>query len=211
MIDLGRRTGREVVCLLTDMEQPLGRAVGNALEIREALQTLRGEGPPDLQELVVDAVTRLLAFSDLDVDEPGARRRAEAAVADGSAIQAYERWVRAQGGDPDEEALPIAPVVREVPAPSDGYVAELGAIAVAMVALRLGAGRRTKDDAIDHAVGVRCLRKRGDAVARGEPLAEVHARDDSAAETAAAEIATAYRLDADAPAARPILIDVVTG
>ena len=210
MIDLGRRAGREVVCLLTDMEQPLGRAVGNALEIREALQTLRGEGPPDLQELVVDAVTRLLSFSDLDVDEPEARRRAEAAIADGSAIQAYERWIRAQGGDPDEEALPIAPVVREVPAPSDGYVAELGAIAVAMAALRLGAGRRMKDDAIDHAVGVRCLRKRGDAVARGEPLAEVHARDDSAADTAAAEIATAYRLDPDAPAARPVLVDVVT-
>jgi thymidine phosphorylase len=101
-------------------------------------------------------------------------------------------------------------VVREVSAPVDGHVAELGAIAVGLAALRLGAGRRTKDDEIDHAVGVRCLRKRGDVVERGEPLAEVHARDEAAAETAVAEVAAAYRLDDEAPASRPLLIDVVT-
>jgi pyrimidine-nucleoside phosphorylase len=210
MIELGRRAGREVVCLLTDMDQPLGRAVGNALEVREAIETLRGEGPPDFEELVLDAVARLLALSDLRVDEPEGRRRAEAAIADGSATAAYERWIRAQGGDPDEAALPTAPVVREVSAPADGHIAELGAIAVGLAALRLGAGRRTKDDEIDHAVGVRCLRKRGDVVERGEALAEVHARDKAGAETAVAEVAAAYRLDDDAPPSRPLLIDVVT-
>jgi pyrimidine-nucleoside phosphorylase len=211
MIELGRRAGREVVCLLTDMDQPLGRAVGNALEVREALETLRGDGPPDLQELVLDAVARLLALSDLGVDEGEGRRRAEAAVAEGSATATYERWIRAQGGDPDEGALPTAPVVREVTATSDGHVAEVGAVAVGLAALRLGAGRRTKDDEIDHAVGVRCLRKRGDAVERGEPLAEVHARDDRTADTAAAEVSAAYRLEVDPPSPRPILIDVLTG
>src|SRR5205085_2617698 len=100
MIELGRRAGREVVCLLTDMDQPLGHAVGNALEIREALETLRGEGPPDFAELVLDAAGHLLALSDLGVDAAEGRRRAEAAVADGSAVRAYERWIRAQGGDP---------------------------------------------------------------------------------------------------------------
>jgi pyrimidine-nucleoside phosphorylase len=209
MIELGRRAGREVVCLLTDMDQPLGRAVGNALEVREALETLRGQGPPDLQGLVLDAAARLLAVSDLDVDVPEGRRRAEAAVADGTATAAYERWIRAQGGDPDEAALPVAPVVREVTAPRDGYVAAVGATAVGLAALRLGAGRRTKDDAVDHAVGIRCLRKRGDAVERGKPLAEVHARDERSADAAAGEILAAYRLDDVPPSPQPLVIDVL--
>src|SRR5207248_5269526 len=132
--------------------------------------------------LVLDAAARLLAVSDLGVDVPEGRRRAEAAVADGTATASYERWIRAQGGDPDEAALPVAPVVREVGAPRDGHVGAVGATAVGLAALRLGAGRRTKDDAIDHAVGIRCLRKRGAAVERGEPLAEVHARDERSAD-----------------------------
>jgi len=211
MIELGRRARREVTCLLTDMDQPLGHAVGNALEVREALATLRGQGPPDFQELVLDAAARLLALSDLALHEPEGRRRAEAAIADGSAVAAYERWIRAQGGDPDEDALPAAPVVREVPAPRDGYVAEVGAVAVGLAALRLGAGRQTKDDEIDHAVGVRCLRKCGDAVGAGEALAEVHARHERSADAAVAEIAAAYRLDDEPPRARPLLIDVLAG
>ena len=111
MLELGRHADREVVCLLTDMDQPLGAAVGNALEILEARDTVRGEGPPDLTELVLDACARLLAFSDLGVDVDEGRRRAEAAVADGSALAVYERWIRAQGGDPDPDVLPRAPVV----------------------------------------------------------------------------------------------------
>ena len=209
MIELGRRAGRQVVCLLTDMDQPLGRAVGNALEIREALATLRGEGPPDFEELVLDAAARLLALSDLGVDEVEGRRRAKAAITDGSGARAYERWIRAQGGDPDEDALPVADVIRPVPAPRDGYVAELGATAVGLAALRLGAGRSTKDDPIDHAVGVRCLRKRGDAVEEGSPLAEIHAGDEAAAATAAEAVAVAYGIEPEPPRARPLLLGVV--
>jgi pyrimidine-nucleoside phosphorylase len=211
MIELGRRAGREVVCLLTDMDQPLGRAVGNALEIREALETLRGEGPPDFAELVLDAAGRLLALSDLGVDDAEGRSRAEAAVADGRAVRMYERWIRAQGGDPDEGALPTAAMVRPVPASRDGYVAEVGASAIGLAALRLGAGRAVKDDPIDHAVGIRCLRKRGDEVEEGAPLAEVHARDEGSAATAVVEVAAAYRIEAEAPPERPLLIDVVHG
>ena len=105
MVDLGQRAGGEVVCLLTDMDQPLGAAVGNALEVREAVETIAGDGPPDFTELVLDACARLLALSDLGIDVAEGRRRAEAAVADGSATAAYERWIRAQGGDPDLAAL----------------------------------------------------------------------------------------------------------
>ena len=209
MLDLGRRSGREVVCLLTDMDQPLGRAVGNALEIREAVATLRGEGPPDFVELVLSACSRLLALSDLRVDEGEGRRRAEQAIADGSAVQAYERWIRAQGGDPDEDALPKAPVVRELTAPRGGYVAELGAVRVGQAALHLGAGRRAKEDEIDHAVGIVCLRKPGDRVAEGEPLAELHARSEEAAGEAARELAAAYDLADKPPAERSVVLDVL--
>jgi len=209
MLALGRRAGREVVCLLTDMDQPLGRAVGNALEIREAIATLRGDGPPDLTELVVSGAAHLLALSDLGVDESEAQRRAEAAVQDGSALAAYERWIRAQGGDPDESALPSAPVVREVPAPRDGYVATLAALPVGLAALRLGAGRRTQDDAIDHSVGVVCRRKRGEETATGETLAEIHAHDDVSAQQAAADVLAAFELADEPPPHRPIVLDTL--
>jgi pyrimidine-nucleoside phosphorylase len=209
MLELGRAAGREVVCVLTDMDQPLGRAVGNALEIREAVATLRGEGPPDFTELVLAASAHLLALSDLGIDEAAGRARAEAAVADGSALAAYGRWITAQGGDPDVDALPTAPVVVDVSAAASGYVERIGAVGVAMAALHLGAGRRTKDDAVDHAVGVTCLRKRGDRVDAGETLAQVHARDEASARTALEEVAAAYAVAPEPPPERPLILDVV--
>jgi pyrimidine-nucleoside phosphorylase len=209
MRELGERAGRKVVCLLTDMDQPLGQAVGNALEVREALATVRGEGPPDFTELVLDACARLLGLSDLGIDADEGRRRAEAAVTDGSAAAAWLRWIEVQGGDPDEAALEEAPIVREVVADRAGTVARLGAVQVGNAALRLGAGRRTKEDAIDHAVGVVCRRKRGDAVEAGEVLAEVHARDETSAAVAVREVAVAYELADAAPAAHPVLLEVI--
>jgi len=123
MRELCSRFGREAVCLLTDMDQPLGHAVGNALEIREAIATLRGEGPPDFEELVVAAAAHLLALSDLGIDKAEADTRVAQAIADGGAAEAYERWIYAQGGDPDEASLPKAAVVPEVASPRAGYVA----------------------------------------------------------------------------------------
>jgi pyrimidine-nucleoside phosphorylase len=210
MIGLGRRAGREVVCVLTDMDQPLGAAVGNALEVREALDTVRGHGPADFTELVLDACARLLALSDLEVDEAEGRRRAEQAVADGSAERVWHRWIEAQGGTSDESALPVAPVVREVPAPSGGYVRALGANAVGNAAVHLGAGRRTKEDAVDHAVGIVCRAKRGDRVERGEPLAAVHARDEASADAAERELLAAYELGPEPPPHRSVLLGVVS-
>ncbi len=209
MLDLGARSGRQVVCLLTDMDQPLGSAVGNALEIREAIATVKGEGPADFVELVLAACSRLLAVSDLGIDEEEGRTRATQAIADGSAFEAYERWIRAQGGDPSEDALATARVVRELPSEQDGYVTALGAVAVGQAALHLGAGRLTKDDAIDHAVGVMCLRKRGDRVAAGEPLAEIHAATEADADTAAQQLAAAYTIGSEPPPQRPVVLDVL--
>jgi len=210
MIDLGNRAGREVVAVISDMDEPLGHAVGNALEIREAMATLRGEGPPDFVQLVVEASTQLLALSDLGVARDEARTRVEQAIADGSALVAYERWIAAQGGDPDEAALPSAPIVRAVTAPRAGYVQAVGAVQVGNAALRLGAGRRDKDDLIDHSVGVVLLKTHGDEVASGEALAEIHARDESSAEVAAGEVLAAYELADDAPEERKVILGVMT-
>jgi pyrimidine-nucleoside phosphorylase len=209
MLDLGRRAGREVVCLLTDMSQPLGSAVGNALEIREAVDTIRGEGPPDFTELVLDACARLLALSDLDIDVSEGRRRAEAAVADGSALKAYERWIRAQGGDPDVDRLPVAPVVQEVRAPRDGIVARLDALAIGVAALELGAGRRTKTDPVDHAVGIVCRAKRGDGVSAGAVLSEVHASDEAHAAAASEAVLAAYEVGVGHPRRHDVLLEVI--
>jgi pyrimidine-nucleoside phosphorylase len=210
MLELGRRAEREVVCLLTDMDQPLGVAVGNALEVREALETFRGEGPADLTELVLDASARLLSLSDLHIDLDESRARAERAVADGTAHAAYERWIRAQGGDPDPAALPAAPVQRSVPAPHGGVVRAVGATAVGVATLHLGAGRATKEAEIDHAVGIRCLKKRGDAVAQGDPLAEVHARDERSADVAVAAVQAAYAVAEEAVTPRALLLEVLS-
>ena len=209
MLSLGQQAGREVVCLLTDMDQPLGSAVGNAVEVGEALDTVRGRGPGDFAELVLDACARLLALSDLGIDVVEGRRRAEAAVADGTAEQSWRRWIEAQGGTPDEAALPSAPVERDVPAPATGFVRRVGAIAVGNAAVHLGAGRRTKEDAIDHAVGVLCLAKRGDPVEQGQPLARVLARDDLTAESAVTEVLAAYEIGPEPPPERPVLLEIV--
>jgi pyrimidine-nucleoside phosphorylase len=209
MRELGVRAGREVVCVLTDMDQPLGRAVGNALEIREAVATLGGEGPPDLVELVLGATAHLLALSDLGIDHDEGRRRAEEALQSGAALAAYERWIQAQGGDPSVDALPAAPVVRTVSAPADGYVEAIATTRFGEAALGLGAGRVRKEDDIDHAVGIVCLAKRGDRVAAGDPLAEVHARTDDSAEHASSEVIGAYTLASDEPKQRPIVLDVI--
>jgi pyrimidine-nucleoside phosphorylase len=208
MRGLGEEAGIDVVCLLTDMEQPLGRAVGNALEVREAYETLTGGGPRDFRELVIAAATQLLALSDLELDEEAARERVTTSLADGSALTAYERWIRAQGGDPDPALLPRADVVREVSAPVGGFVRAVRAREIAAVAMALGAGRERKEDPVDHAVGVVCRAKRGHRVESGEPLAEIHARDETAAEAAEVALLAAYEIGVE-PEPRPLLLDVI--
>jgi pyrimidine-nucleoside phosphorylase len=209
MLELGRRADRKVVCELTDMDQPLGQAVGNAVEIREALATLRGEGPSDLTELAVVSAAHLVTLCE-GAPLAEARARAEEALRDGSALAAYDGWIREQDGDPAEDALPQAPLVEPVVADRSGYVGRLGALAVGTTAMHLGAGRISKDDRIDHAVGVVCRRKRGDRVAEGEVLAEVHARDESSAATAATQVLAAYELTDEQPRTSGVVLDTLT-
>src|SRR5437763_1829817 len=188
-----------------------GRGIGHTggrLDKRESVASLTGAGRKDFAELVLDASAYLLALSDLGVDVDEGRGLAGEAVADGSARATYDRWIIAQGGDPAESALPRAPVVAPVEARRAGFVARLGASAVGLAALNLGAGRLAKDDAVDHAVGVVCRRKRGDEVAAGEVLAEVHARDERTAADGVREVLDAYELADDPPPQRPLVLEV---
>ena len=142
MLELGAQAGREVVCLLTDMDQPLGRAVGNALEVREALDTVRGEGPADFTELVLDACARLLALSDLGIDVERGPPPRRGGVADGSAEATYERWIGRRAATPTRPRSPRAPVVREVVRAARRHRARGSARSrIGNAALELGAGR----------------------------------------------------------------------
>lgn len=179
MVGIGRQVGRRTVAVISDMSQPLGRAVGNALEVREAIDTLRGAGPADLTELCLVLGSQMAVLAGQAADAGQARRLLEDAIASGRALAAFRRFVEAQGGNPDvteqPELLPTASYRIELRARETGYVAKLAAERIGLAAMMLGAGRATKDDAIDLAVGIVLCRKVGDPVALGEPLAVIHA------------------------------------
>ena len=190
MVRLGGEYDIETDAILTSMDEPLGYAVGNALEVEEAVATLRGEGPPDLTELCLAAAAILV----------GDRAAAERALGSGAAHERYERWIAAQGGDPNAP-LPQAPVVERVTADVSGVVQRCHALAIGEAAARLGAGRASKGDSVDHAVGIVVRRKQGDSVSAGEPLATVHARADFDADA----VRACFEI-ADRPAAPPLLM-----
>ena len=202
MVALGEEHGVRTRALVTRMDTPLGRAVGNALEVEEAVAALRGEGPADLLEVTFALAGHMLELAGLDADP-------RAALASGRALDAFRRMVTAQGGDPDAP-LPRAPHVEfALASPADGWVTGLDALAVGVAAWRLGAGRARKEDAVSHAAGIRCLAKPGDCVRRGQPVLELHA-DDPARFAGAVEALDGALTVADAPPApQPLVIGQV--
>jgi pyrimidine-nucleoside phosphorylase/thymidine phosphorylase len=178
LVGIGRGFGKRVTALLTAMDQPLGLAVGNALEVIESIELLRGGGPPDLRELTVALTAEMLLLARLAKDLPAARAAVEAAIADGSGLARFRAVVEAQGGDPrtvdDPTLLPHAPAVLPLAAPRDGLVEAIDGEAVGLAAMALGAGRTRVEDRIDPAVGLVLCRKVGQRVTRGEPLCYVH-------------------------------------
>ncbi len=177
---------RPTTCVFTDMDSPLGRTVGNRLEVEEAWQVLNGEGADDVREVVLTIAGALLALSDLGVDEAEGRRRAEAALADGRAAEHFERWCFVQGGRWEPGAFHRL-AAHEVAAPACGYLTAIDALAVGRAAQFAGAGRQRVDDSVDPAAGVLLQKVVGDPVEAGEPLAAVFSRD-AARRTAASRV-----------------------
>jgi len=203
LVAIGANAGRETVAYVTDMEQPLGRAVGNALEVGEAIETLAGHGPPDLEALSLRLGAEMLRMAGTP---PTDLRRL---LTDGTALRKFAQLIDAQSGDSlvvsDLERLPRAPFQRPVPAGASGQVAAIDALEIALAAKSLGAGRDFKDAAIDLSVGVVLRKKVGDRVQAGESLATIHARTEEAARQVTSRVAAAFLLAASAQPRRLLL------
>ncbi|KIQ94388.1 Pyrimidine-nucleoside phosphorylase [Anoxybacillus thermarum] len=178
MVDIGNRVGRKTMAIISDMSQPLGYAIGNALEVKEAIDTLKGEGPEDLQELCLVLGSHMVYLAEKASSLEEARHMLEKAMKDGSALETFKTFLAAQGGDAsvvdDPSKLPQAKYVIELEAKEDGYVSEIVADAVGTAAMWLGAGRATKESTIDLAVGLVLRKKVGDAVKKGESLVTIY-------------------------------------
>jgi thymidine phosphorylase len=191
MVELGNAYGVRTAALLTRMDTPLGRAVGNAVEVEESVATLRGQGPADLVEVTLALAAEMLRLTGLSADPADA-------LADGSALQRYGEMIKAQGGDP-EAPLPSARHAEIVTAQSGGCLQSLDARAVGVAAWRLGAGRARKEDPVSASAGIICLAKPGDAVAPGQPVLELRADDPGKFDRAREALAGAVGIGPDAP------------
>ena len=213
MVEIGKMAGRKTVAVITDMDEPLGHAVGNALEVREAIATLRGEYKSELLELCLTLGACILTQAGLAADDAAARAMLEQTITDGSALRKLAEFVAAQDGDPaaiyDPSLLPAAPVRMEVPSPASGYVRHIAATDVGLVSMRLGGGRATKDSSIDYGVGIVLHKKVDEPVAAGESLATIHAADEAAARKAVAELTACYTITPDAPPAAPFIKAII--
>jgi thymidine phosphorylase len=199
MVALGEEHGVRTRALLTRMDIPLGRAVGNAVEVEESVQALQGHGPADLMEVTLALARQMLALAGLDADPA-------AAIADGRALAAYRAMVRAQGGDPDAP-LPQAAHTQVLAAPASGWLTGLDALAVGIAAWRLGAGRARKEDDVSASAGIICLAKPGEVVRAGQPLLELRADEPErfGPALAALERAVAVSDQGPPPAASPVI------
>jgi len=202
MVRLGVDHGVATVAQLTSMSSPLGRCVGNGLEVTESVEVLRGGGPDDVRTLTIELATIMTELVGLHVD-PAAK------LDDGSAYEVYRRMIAAQGGDPDA-TMPIAERRRVVAAPHDGVVQSVDALDVGVAAWRLGAGRARKEDAVSVAAGVVCLVREGDAIVAGQPMFELHADDDTHLQAGVDAIANAVVLGEQPVNARPVLLERIT-
>lgn len=213
MVEIGKMAGRKTVAVITDMDEPLGHAVGNALEVKEAIATLHGEHKSELLELCLTLGACILTQAGLAADDAAARAMLEQTIADGSALKKLAEFVAAQDGDPaaiyDPALLPAAPVQMEVPSPASGYVRHIAATDVGLVSMRLGGGRATKDSTIDYGVGIVLHKKVDEPVAAGESLATIHAADEAAARKAVAELTACYTITPDAPPAAPFIKAII--
>lgn len=213
MVAIGRLSDRRVSAVLTRMEEPLGRAVGNALEVREAISVLRGQGPDDLRELCLRLGSQMVVLGGKAENEPEARVMLEKALASGAALHKFRQFIDAQGGDSrvvdDLSLLPRAPVIKVLHAKRGGVVMRLDAEAIGMIAMRLGAGRATYEDVIDPAVGLVIQRKVGEQVLTGEPLVEVHAADEAQAMEAVEQLGRLIHIEDAQPFVPSLVLEVI--
>jgi pyrimidine-nucleoside phosphorylase len=210
MVAIGKAMGKPTRALLTGMDQPLGRAVGNAVEVVESIEALKGRGPADLMEVTFALGVQMLLLGKAATRPSEARAQLETAISSGAALAKFRDLVTAQGGDAgvidDYSRLPQAPVVRELTAPTAGYITDVDPMAIAQAALLLGAGRANVAAGIDHAVGLTGLVKTGEIVPRGGRLCTIHAHDEPMVAATLPLLQSAFAIG-ERPAALPVLLD----
>ncbi len=211
LVDAAQAAGLRTEALITRMDAPLGRAVGNALEVAEAIDTLQGRGTADLVEVVLALAARMLVVAGLESDAAAARARAHRALDTGAALERFRAMVAAQGGDArvidHRDRLPAAPGRVTVAATQAGIVQGVDAARIAYASLGLGAGRERAGDAVDHAVGILVRAKPGDRVGAGEPLAEIHHREGRGLEPARALVSAAFEVGDEARSPDSLIVE----
>lgn len=213
MVSIGRLAGKDVSAVISDMDQPLGNAVGNALEVKEAIDTLRGRGPEDLEELVLTLGALMTVKAGKAPDAERAREMLKEKLENGEAFRVFKEFIRAQGGDPEEaehpERLPAAKYQEEVLSDREGYVSDICTEEIGRISLLLGGGRETKESEIDLAVGVILLRKKGGYIRKGEPLAVIHANSREKMKEAEKRLLAAYTVTEENPVREPLIKEII--
>lgn len=212
MVGIGKLCGRNVAALITSMDVPLGHMIGNALEVREAVATLSGNGPADFTEVCLSLASTIVHLAhSIPLDE--ARTRAEGAITSGAALAKFAEWITAQGGDAavaqDVSLLPTAAHTYDVLAEQDGYITHMDAEMIGLSSVMLGAGRVTKDDEIDHATGIILKRKTGERVCRGDVIATLYTNDPQRIASAEKELLCAIKYGAEKPVCTPLIYKTV--
>ena len=212
MVEIGRDAGRETVAFLTDMNQPLGFAIGNALEVKEAIETLSGNGPKDLEELVLQLASHMVVLAKKAANTEQAYAQLKEKLQNGEALQKFKEFVAAQGGDTSQienpELLPTASSVIPVTATEAGYVEKIDALSIGIAAMKLGAGRAKKEDTIDMGVGVVLNKKVGEAINQGDVLAYVHTNQADSQE-AIEYIKKAYEISSSSVCSPTLIYDII--
>lgn len=214
MVDIGTQVGKQTVALITDMNQPLGRTVGNAMEVAEAIECLGGGGPPDLRELCLALGSHMIHLAGAAESPRQARAVLEEILSDGRGLRKFRELVENQGGDPscadDLSKLPQAGQIVDITAASAGYVSAIEAEQVGVAAMVLGAGRETKESNIDLAVGIKLHKKVGDEVETGESLATLYVNDETKTAQARDMVLGAYKIEPSPPVPRKLVMGIVT-
>lgn len=214
MVKIGNMAGKKTAAIITDMEQPLGNAVGNSVEVIEALDALRGEGPEDLMEVVYALGTQMLLFAEITDDRTKAEKLLKETIASGSALKKFAEFVEAQGGNQEDVLtqgrLPVAEKKFFAKAKKDGFVTDILAEQIGNACMILGGGRETKESVIDLSVGIRLTKKIGDAVKCGDVLAQIYANDENRGKEAVAMVENAYRYGTEKPVDRSMVKKIIT-
>ena len=214
MVSIGRLAGKDVSAVISDMDQPLGNAVGNALEVKEAIRTLKGQGPEDLEQLVLVLGSLMAVKAGKAENTEEAERLLRESLESGRAFEVFKAFIYAQGGDPEEaehpELLPCAAYQESVCAEADGFVSNIHTEEIGRICLLLGGGRETKESAIDLSVGLVLCKKKGDAVKKGDPLAVIHASDPEKLSEAKKRLQESYEFTSQKPEVPPLIKDIIS-